>query len=369
MALPGRPRRSPLPRSKNSHAVTKPHPVHYLESADYERRTGGWIYNNKLVERLQKAGCEVKQLKLPAFFGAPDDVNEANFETALKSLPPGSLLMADNLYLMRFARRLKRRGLRIVSIFHHPISEERSTGGESESALEQQALSEAGLVICTSNLTARHIFTLERIDERKIVVAVPGVDTCEPSPDHVEGVWRFLSVGAVVPRKRYEFIIEALADLPDSNWQWTVTGNLTRYPPYVSELKGVVRRRGLDRNIAFAGEVEDPDLERQWRDAHVFLMSSTHEGYGMAVAEALAHGLPTITTMAGAVADWAADAVILVRSDDPAEMTMRIAALRNDRANYLAARSRALSFGKTLPTWDESLRHAVDRIRSLAIAD
>jgi glycosyltransferase involved in cell wall biosynthesis len=225
-------------------------------------------------------------------------------------------------------------------------------------------LAAASFVICTYNLTARRFFAFNSIDSSKVVVAVPGVDTCKPSPEHVEGDWRFLSVGAVVPRKRYELIIDALATLPDRHWQWTVVGNVTRYPAYVAALRSAVRRHGLDSRVELAGEVDD--IERLWREAHIFLLSSTHEGYGMAVAEALAHGVPTITTMAGAVADWASDAVILVRSDDPAEMAASIADIRNNRSNYLAARNRALSFGKTLPSWDESLRHAVDRIRSLA---
>lgn len=347
----------------------KPHPIHYLESVDYERRTGGWIYNNKLVERLQKAGCAVKQLKLPAFFGTPDNINQANFETVLEGLPPGSLLIADNLYLMHFAEQIRRRGAKIVSIFHHPISEERpadgTTGGESE--LERRALADASLVLCTSQLTAERVFELNGIDNAKIVVAMPGVALSPPSREHLEGQWRFLSVGAVVPRKRYEFLIQALAALPDRDWHCTIVGNVTRYPDYVAALNEAVRRNGLAENITLRGEVDELALERLWQSAHVFLFSSAYEGYGMAIAEALRRGLPTITTKAGAVAEWASNGVVVVRSDDPAEMTARISELRDDQSAYVAARSRALSFGQILPTWDESLRPAVDRVISASL--
>lgn len=310
----------------------------------------------------------MKQLTLPAFFDAPEVVNAANFETLLQGLPPASLVIADNLYLMRFAEQVRRRGTRVVSIFHHPIAEERAAGGATgaESALERAALVEASLVVCTSHLTAERVFALNGIDSAKVVVAVPGVDVCRPSSEYLAGQWRFLSVGAVVPRKRYEFLIHALAGLPDRDWRCAIVGNISRYPAYVAELNDAIRRNGLAGNLTLSGEVDEPTLEHVWRDAHVFLFSSAYEGYGMAIAEALRRGLPTITTSAGAVADWASAGVIIVRPDDPAEMTKRIADIRNDRSAYLAARSRARSFGETLPTWDESLRPAVDRIKSLA---
>lgn len=345
----------------------KPHSIHYLESVDYERRTGGWIYNNKLVGCLREAGCDVKQLTLPAFFDAPEVVNAANFETLLQGLPPTSLVIADNLYLMRFAEQVRRRGTRAVSIFHHPIAEERAADEAGEgSELERRALIEASLIVCTSALTAKRVFAFNGIDNEKVVVAVPGVDPCRPSPGHREGPWRFLSVGAVVPRKRYEFLIHALAGLPDRSWRCAIAGNVSRYPAYVAELNDAIRRNGLAGNITLSGEVDEPTLEHVWRDAHVFLFSSAYEGYGMAIAEALRRGLPTITTPAGAVADWASEGVVIVRPDDPAEMIAKIADIRNDQSAYLAARSRARSFGKTLPTWDEALRPAVDSIKSLA---
>ncbi len=299
----------------------KPFVVHHLESVDYERRTGGWIYNNRLIDCLQKAGCEVKRLILPPFFDASDDEIEANLEALLAGLPKGSIIVADNLYLMRFARQMKQRGL--ADRFDLPSPYFRRTVDRRRLGIGAGTAGFGRSEPCGLHLQPHR----PTASSRSMALTVARSSSrCRVSThasrhrQHVEGDWRFLSVGAVVPRKRYEFIIDALAAVPDRNWQWTVVGNVTRYPTYVAELRGAVRRHGLDRNIVFAGEVEEPELERLWREAHIFLMSSTHEGYGMAVAEALAHGVPTITTMAGAVADWASDAVILVRSDDPAEM-------------------------------------------------
>jgi glycosyltransferase involved in cell wall biosynthesis len=217
---------------------------------------------------------------------------------------------------------------------------------EEESELERLALAEASLIVCTSELTATRVFALDGIDSAKVTVAVPGVDPSPPSPKHREGRWRFLSVGAVVPRKRYEFLIHVLAGLPDRNWHCTIAGNVSRYPAYVAELNETIRGYGLEQNTVLIGEVDEQALERLWEAAHVFLFSSGYEGYGMAIAEALRRGLPIVTTPAGAVADWASDGVVIVRSEDPAEMAIRIAEIRNNRSAYLAARNRALSFGK-----------------------
>lgn len=366
MALRSRLRLDLLRCGEKSVAAMKPPPIHYLESVDYERRTGGWIYNNRLIACLRDAGCALEQLRLPAFFDAPDAVNAANFESLIEGLPAGSLIIADNLYLMRFATQLRRRGLNTVSIFHHPIAEERAVDGGEESELERRALAEASLIVCTSELTATRLVALDGIDSARVVVAVPGVDPYPPSSEHTNGRWQFLSVGAVVPRKRYEFLIHALAGLQDRNWHCGIVGNVSRYPAYVAELNETICSHGLSESIALLGELDEPTLGRLWEAAHVFLFSSGYEGYGMAIAEAPRRGLPIVTTPAGAVADWASDGVVIVRSDDPAEMAIRIAEIRNNRSAYLAVRNRALSFGKALPTWDESLRPAVERIKLLA---
>jgi glycosyltransferase involved in cell wall biosynthesis len=87
--------------------------------------------------------------------------------------------------------------------------------------------------------------------------------------------------------------------------------------------------------------------------ADLFVLPSRHEGYGMAFAEAIAHGVPVVGTTAGAIADTVpASAGVLVPPDDAdalAAVLRRLIASPAERAR-LAAGARAAAF----PTWSES---------------
>src|SRR5262249_56411682 len=84
----------------------------------------------------------------------------------------------------------------------------------------------------------------------------------------------------------------------------------------------------------------------------LFVLPSRFEGYGMAFAEAIAHGLSVIGTRAGAVPDTVpADAGVLVPPDDVAALAAALRRLieARDERRRPAAGARAA----TLPTWPE----------------
>jgi glycosyltransferase involved in cell wall biosynthesis len=101
-----------------------------------------------------------------------------------------------------------------------------------------------------------------------------------------------------------------------------------------------------------AGAVSDEELARLYGEADLFVLPSRFEGYGMAYAEALAHGLPVVATTAGAIPDTVpADAGLLVPADDVgalANALRRLIEQPEERA-ALAAAARATRF----PSWSE----------------
>ena len=103
------------------------------------------------------------------------------------------------------------------------------------------------------------------------------------------------------------------------------------------------------------------------RSADLFVLPSRFEGYGMAFAEAIAHGLPVIGTTAGAIPDTVPDgAGILVPPDDAAALAhalRRLIANGSERES-LAAAARAAA--ARLPTWRQSAEEfarAIEAVR------
>src|SRR5439155_6218310 len=101
--------------------------------------------------------------------------------------------------------------------------------------------------------------------------------------------------------KGHEVLFGALALISQRNWHLTCAGSVERHPPTVERLRAVLRADGLEDRVSLIGEVDDEKLEACYDAADVFVLATLSETYGMAVAEALAHGLPVVSTATGAI--------------------------------------------------------------------
>ncbi|WP_224449846.1 glycosyltransferase family 4 protein [Haloprofundus salilacus] len=107
-----------------------------------------------------------------------------------------------------------------------------------------------------------------------------------------------LAVGRLVEYKGVQYAIRALASLPE--YDLLVAGS----GPYRTELETLARESGVSDRVEFLGYVDDGELPRLYAGAAAHLTLSTHEAYGMTVAESLAAGTPALVREAGALVDW-----------------------------------------------------------------
>src|SRR5262249_19101745 len=126
----------------------------------------------------------------------------------------------------------------------------------------------------------------------------------------------------------------------------------TRSPDTYRELDDAVAHLGLGDRIAFRGAVDTDALRALYATSDLFVLPSRFEGYGMAYAEAIAHGLPVVGTTAGAIpATVPGDAGVLVAPDDVAGLAAALRRLIEEppERERLAAGARAARF----PSWRE----------------
>ena len=91
--------------------------------------------------------------------------------------------------------------------------------------------------------------------------------------------------------------------LPTCPWRLTIAGDRTRNLAAAARLDADISAHGLGDRVAVLGAVPPERIIELYLASDVFVLASRFEGYGMALTEAIAHGLPVVSTMAGAIPD------------------------------------------------------------------
>src|SRR5262249_21659475 len=147
-------------------------------------------------------------------------------------------------------------------------------------------------------------------------------DRRPPSAGSDSGPLRLISVGAIVPRKGFDILVEALAPLINLPWHLVIVGDRQRDLAAGARPAGLVARYGREQRIDCPANGPPERLTEFYGCADLFVLASRFEGYGMAFAEALAHGLPIVGTTGGATPETVpAGASRLVAPGDVAALT------------------------------------------------
>ena len=192
----------------------------------------------------------------------------------------------------------------LIALVHQPLALESGLSladANKFRASERAALEFARRVIATSSSTKNRLITDYGVPAEHIAVARPGSDPVAPAVGSRDGVVRLLAVGSVVPGKGYDVLIAALTTLTDLPWQLKIAGDTGRDRATAAKIEDDIARFKLTDRIALLGAVAPARLAELYRAADLFVLASRFESYGMAYAEAVAYGLPTIGTTAGAI--------------------------------------------------------------------
>lgn len=271
--------------------------------------SGGFLYDRRMIAALKRAGSLASAIELPDCFPCPPPAVIARARDALTALPAESWLIADGLALTPLSAHitdLTDGRLRLIALIHHPLSDEGGLSPPERARLfesERQALGPVRHVIVPSATIARRLADFAVAPDR-IAVVPPGISRAVGAGagrrrDSAAGV-RLLSVGSLVPRKGLDVLLRALARVRPLAWRLTVVGP-ERDRQFARRLRGMSRSLGVNARVSFLGSVPPMRLAQCYRAAELFVLPSRMEGYGIALAEAMAHGLAVVTTPAGAI--------------------------------------------------------------------
>ncbi len=164
-----------------------------------------------------------------------------------------------------------------------------------------------------------------------------------------------LSVSTLEPRKRIDRLIDAYAELP--------VALRTRYPLVLvgsngwlnDDLHAKIRKGESEQWLRYLGFVPEAVLPALYAGARAFFMPSKYEGFGLPVLEALASGVPTLTSNVSSLPEVAGDAGWLVEPDDHDALRHGIERVLSDDGWRDAARARGLELARDA-TWARCAR-------------
>ena len=360
-------------------------PIVLVVPGPLQARTGGYIYDRRMVDGLRRLGRQVDVLELDASFPHPTPAALEHAGRALEAVRAGTITIVDSLALGAMPEIIAREAFRlpVVALVHLPLSAgiglDRRMAARFEDG-ERRALAAAALVVVTGS-AALPLIAKYTVASNRVVVVEPGTDPAllahgsRPRQSEVEAIdgrtrpLELLCVATLNPGKGHEMLLEALSDVRDSTWQLTCAGSLTRDPETAARVRATAARLRLENRVSFVGDLDRCALAACYDRADVAVLATQQETYGMAVAEALAHGLPVVATRTGAIPDLVGDdAGLLVPVGDTTALTAALARVLGDSNTRARLADGARRRRDRLPTWDVAARQmstALDRLCGL----
>jgi L-malate glycosyltransferase len=208
----------------------------------------------------------------------------------------------------------------------------------------------SALVACSDGLKNR---SLRFLPSANIDVIPNGVDLDRfhsPSNRELSGELKLLTVGRLSVTKRFKMLVEAVEILSKQgkNVRLTISGG----GGLLGELKNLVEKKKLTDIISLTGRIESEKIPDVYGAHDMFVSASMQEGMSNAMLEAMASGLPIITTRCEGVEELISDNGVVVEKDSADSLAEAIIKLAENRQRYktmcAAARKKVETFG-----WDK----------------
>jgi glycosyltransferase involved in cell wall biosynthesis len=323
---------------------------------DPEALTGGSLYHRRIAARSRPLGVEVDIRPL----AAGEDPREATrgADVVVIDSIVASTVRPDTL------------GRPIVASVHQ------RPGGltghlarrAARWALDRRCYRRANVVVVPSAFLASEL-TRAGVAASRIRIVTPGCSTSVVASRHPRSPARtgvaFASVANLSAHKRPFDLLDAFARLADLDASLAIVGRATD-ARLAERLRRRLARPDLAGRVRWLGPLPPAAVADVLASADVFALPALHEGYGMALAEAMRTGLPAIVARSGNLPYLVRDGVdgIVVRARDTGALAAAMRRLAREapirRAMGNAARLRAEGF----PSWDEAAERFCAALRA-----
>jgi len=344
--------------------MTQERRVVFIVPGRIDARTGGYEYDRRMIAGLRDRGWTVDVRELEVSFPEPTPSALEDAERALAAVARGTIVAIDGLACSAMPAVVERHRARvaIVPIVHALIASEvgidRATAVR-RAADERRALDCAARIIVAGNALIEPLARYG-IERSRIAIVPPGVDRAPVAHGSRDSDEIHLVTVATLNRgKGHDLLLSALSRLADRRWRLTCAGSAERDPDTAARLRSMVTDLQLGDRVTLAGELDAAHIAALYDSADVFVLPSLSETHPLVVQEALARGLPVVSTVTGAIPE------LVGRGDDaagllaqPGDVDALADALEKviDNASVRARLAEnARRVRERLPTWDDAV--------------
>lgn len=274
---------------------------------------------------------------------------------------------------------IQRSGIPVVTTIHHPITRDRRVALSEEPrwwwrllirrwhrflSMQARVASQLNHVVTVSQLSAADITTDFGVMPNRITVVPNGVDTSLFKP--LPGLSRrprqiMATASADAPLKGLPILLQAFKRLADADASCELV--LIARPKPGGDTEALIERLGLQDRIRFVANASHEDINRLYAESAVAVVPSLYEGFGLPAVEAMAAGIPLVSTDGGALSEVVGEGGLQVPAGDSTALADAIDRVLRDAelANELA--QRGLERVRQHFCWSVCARQMVDLYR------
>jgi glycosyltransferase involved in cell wall biosynthesis len=173
-----------------------------------------------------------------------------------------------------------------------------------------------------------------------------------------------LFVGLIEPRKNLATLVQAFASLKSLHGDFclVLAGD---YGWGCQDVLASVRRYGIENHVLFPGFIPDGELPELYNLADVFVYPSLYEGFGLPVLEAMACGVPVVTSNVSSMPEVVGEAGLLVDPRSVEELAQGIRRVLTDATLRSQMREKGLERSE-LFSWEKTARETLEVYRQIA---
>jgi glycosyltransferase involved in cell wall biosynthesis len=233
-----------------------------------------------------------------------------------------------------------------IATIHHPITVDRDIAVKTVTSpwkklkhrrwysfigMQKRISRKFSHLITVSECTRRDISREFNIPAGRFRVVPNGINTdlFRPLPGISRKKGRIIVTNSAdIPLKGLYYLLQAVARLSsDHPVELVVIGR----PKKNGGVVKLIRRLGIGDRIRFTGRIGDEEFIRHYAQAAMAVVPSVYEGFGLPAGEAMACGVPVVSTTGGALPEVVGDAGILVPPSDPEALAGAIETLLRDQ--------------------------------------